>query len=170
MFAFFAFDPLHYEPGFLFWSTVVFVLLFFILAKVGWGPLAKSIEDREAKIRGDIESAEKARDDAEAKLAELNQRLDEANLESRKILDEARDAAEASKQKLMADARSQAEGLRQQAEKDISVARDRAISDIKSQVVDISVSISEKVLGRSVDAADTQRMADEVIARAGGLN
>ncbi|MEQ8766761.1 MAG: ATP synthase F0 subunit B, partial [Planctomycetota bacterium] len=52
------FDPLAVQPGLLFWSIVVFVALFFVLRKVAWGPLTKTIEERESRIKADIESAE----------------------------------------------------------------------------------------------------------------
>lgn len=163
------FNPLHVEQGLLFWSAITFALLFIILKKVAWGPLTKAIDEREAKIRGDIESAEKARAEAEAAQARLKTQLDQAAVEAKKMLDEARATAERARGELIAAARAEADALRAQATKDIANARDKAIADIRTQIVDVAMSVSKRFLTKAVDQKEHERLADEALVKAGDL-
>ena len=158
------------EPGFLIWSAITFAILIGILWKLAWGPLTKMIEEREQKIRDDIESADKARAEAEASMALHKKQLDEAANEAKKILEDAREAGERARQGIIADAESTAEALKVKAEKDIAAARDKAVADLKGIVVDIALEISEKVVTQKMDASEHEKLAGEVLAKAGDLN
>ncbi len=159
-----------FEPGFMIWSAVTFALLVALLWKLGWGPLTQMIEEREQKIRADIAAAEKARKEADAAMAEYQRKLDEAATEAKKTLEAAREAAERAKQSIIDEAESQADALKARAEKDIAAARDRAIADLRAQVVDLAVTISRKVVSEKIDEKEHQRLANEVLAKAGDLN
>ncbi|MCB9831992.1 MAG: F0F1 ATP synthase subunit B [Planctomycetes bacterium] len=159
------FDPLYYETGFLFWSAITFAILLAILYKIGWGPLTKAIEDRESKIRGDIDAAEKARAEAEADMARYKKQLDEAAEEAKRLLQDAREAAERAKESIVTEAKEQAEGLRQQATREIEAARDKAMAEIKGYIVDVAMAASKRFVAGSVDEATHKRLVDEVLAK-----
>lgn len=161
------FDPLHVESGFLFWSAVTFVILLAILYKVGWGPLSKAIEEREGKIRDDIDSAEKARAEAEADMAQYKAQLDQAAEEAKAMLTEAREAAERAKESIMTEAREQADALQAQATREIEAARDKAMAEIKGYIVEVAMAASTKFVSGSIDEAAHQQLVDEVLAKAG---
>ncbi len=163
------FNPLNVEPGLLFWSFVTFIILFLVLRKVAWGPLTQAIEAREEKVQGDIAAAEKSRVEAEARLAEYEKRLEEAAQSAKQVLDQAREAAERAREEILSDARSTAESLRLQAEKDIATARDKAIADIKGQIVEVAMAVSESVLKKAVDQSDHERLTKEVLAQTKGI-
>lgn len=163
------FDPLAVQPGLLFWSIVVFVALFFVLRKVAWGPLTKTIEERESRIKADIESAEKSRVEAEARLAEYEKKLEEAAKEAKQVLEEAREAAGRAREEIVSEARQAAATLKAQAEKDIATAREKAIADIKGQIVEVAMAVSESVLKKAVDQSDHERLTDEVLSRSKGI-
>lgn len=163
------FDPLAFEPGMMFWTAVTFVILLLILRKIAWGPLMKAVEEREEKIRQDIAAAEKARAEAEAAQARLKTQLDQAALEAKRMLDEARATAERARTDIVAQARSEAENLREKAAKDIGAARDKAIADIRTQIVDVAVSVSQRFLGKAIDKKDHERFTDEALVKAGDV-
>lgn len=165
-----SFDPLHVESGFLFWSSISFIILLAVLYRLGWGPLTKTIEDRESKIKGDIDAAETARAEADAALAKYRAQLEEATGEAKRVLEEARQAAERAKQSIVDDAKEQAEAVKAAAQRDIETARKKAIADIRSTVVDVAVAISSKVVSNAVDASEHERLADEVLAKAGDID
>lgn len=165
-----SFDPLHVEPGFLFWSAVTFAILLAILYKIGWGPLTKAIEDRESKVRGDIDAAEKARAEAEADMARYKQQLDQAAEEAKNLLVEAREAAERAKETILTDAREQADSLRNQATREIEAARDKAMAEIKGYIVDVAMAASRKFVAGNVDEGVHKRLVDEVLAKAAENN
>jgi F-type H+-transporting ATPase subunit b len=164
-----SFNPLHFEPGMMFWTSVTFVILLLILRKVAWGPLTKAVEEREEKIRNDIAAAEKARSEAEAAQVRLKTQLDQAAVEAKRLLDEARAAAERAKAEIVNQARTESESLRERAAKDIAAARDKAIADIRGQIVDVAMSVSQRFLSKSIDRKEHERLADEALVKAGDL-
>jgi len=42
------------EPGLLIWTIIIFFLLLLILKKYAWGPLLKSLNDREQSIKDSL--------------------------------------------------------------------------------------------------------------------
>lgn len=158
------FDPLHVESGFLFWSAITFVVLLAILYKIGWGPLTKAIDDREKKVRDDIDAAARSRAEAEAAMTLHRKQLDQAAEEAKALLQQARDAAERAKESILAEAKEQADGLRKQATREIEGARDKAMAEIKSYIVDVAMAASRKYIAGSVDEATHKRLVDEVLA------
>lgn len=165
-----SFDPLHVESGFLFWSAISFILLLAVLYKLGWGPLTKTIEDRESKIKGDIDAAEAARTEAEEALVKYRSQLEESAAEAKRVIEEAREAAERTKQSIIDDAKEQAESLKASATRDIEAAKTKAIADIRSSVVDVAIAISSKVVSNSVDASEHEKLVDEALAKAGDID
>lgn len=165
-----SFDPLHVQPGYLIWSGVTFAILLAILYKVGWGPLTKAIEEREEGIRNDIDEAKKARAEADADMALYKKQLEEASEKARLLLDEAREAAERAKQTILEDANKQADDLKAQAKREIEVATEKAMAEIKGYIVEVAMNASSKFVAGSVDEAAHTKLVDEALSKAGELN
>ena len=162
------FNPLEISTGFMFWSVITFAITLFILTKFGWKPLMESIDAREKKIRDDLEQAEKARAEAEELMKSNKEQLAKAAEEARQLMAETREAGERAKQNLMTEAKEQAEGLKAQAERDIAAARDKAMADIKTHVVEVAMGVSRQVVGGSVDEAEHNRLVEELLKKAKG--
>ncbi len=165
-----SFDPLHVQSGYLIWSAVTFAVLLAILYKVGWGPLTKAIEDREAGIRDDIDAAKKARADADADMALYKKQLAEASEKAKQLLDDARSAAERAKATILEDANEQADSLRAQAKREIEAATEKAMAEIKSYIVDVAMTASTKFVAGAVDEAAHKKLVDSALSKAGELN
>ena len=71
------FNPLEPSFGLTFWGAIVYVILLSLLAKFAWGPITKMIEDREKRIRADLDGAEKARIEGDRRMVEYQRRLDD---------------------------------------------------------------------------------------------
>ena len=156
--------PLSFKTDLAIWSLVVFVLFVLLLKKVAWTPLAAGLDAREQRIRADLEGAETAREQAATMLAEHEAKLAGVQEEVKEILAEARRDAEHTKNEIMAAAQSEAEATRDRALGDIERARDQALKDLFDQVSTQVTAATEHVLGRSLDAADQQRLIAEALA------
>ena len=139
-------DLLIPETGTIFWSFIGFSLAFFILAKFAWKPLLKGLKERDNSIAQALQAAEIAKREVSQLHHESEKMLAEARLERDKIVQEAREL----KDSLLGEAREQA---KKEGRKMIDEARDAirneraaAIHEIKKQVSELSVAISEKVL------------------------
>jgi F-type H+-transporting ATPase subunit b len=156
--------PLSFKTDLAIWSLVVFVLFVFVLKKIAWGPLSAGLDAREQRIREDIAGAESARERAEAMLADHEAKLAGVQEEVKEILAEARGDAEHTKNEIMAAAQSEAEATRDRAIGEIERARDQALKELFDQVSTQVAAATEHVLGRSLDAADQQRLIGEALA------
>ena len=125
------------------------------------------LDERRAQIDTDYADAETARTSAEAKDAELTERLANAKAEAEGIVKEAADIAKARGDKIVEDARATADGIIRQAEEDAELERKRVGETIKEQIVDVSTALAEKMLEREVNADDHKALIDDFIDKIG---
>ncbi|NND51937.1 MAG: F0F1 ATP synthase subunit B, partial [Flavobacteriaceae bacterium] len=93
------------EIGLIFWTTIAFGVLFFVLSKYAWNPILKSVNDRESSIKDALDEAEKARLEMQNLQADNERILKEARAEREAMLKEAREL----KSKMIADAKDEAQ-------------------------------------------------------------
>ncbi len=157
-------DVSSFSIGLATYTAIVFIGLCGLLYKFAWGPISEGLDKRESGIREDIASAERAREQAATMLSDHEAKLAGVQEEVKEILAEARRDAEHTKTEIMAAAQSEAEATRDRALGDIERARDQALKDLFDQVATQVASATEHVLGRSLDAADQQRLIAEALA------
>lgn len=89
-------------PGFglLFWTTITFMFLLFVLSKFAWKPILNAVKEREEAIDGALEAAEKAKNDLMSLKSSNEDLLKEARAEREQILIEAREIKKTQFQKL----------------------------------------------------------------------
>ncbi|SMP09868.1 F0F1 ATP synthase subunit B [Chryseobacterium profundimaris] len=146
------------EPGIglLFWMTLTFVILLFLLAKFAWKPIVNAINDRETSIVDALNQATLARKEMET-LKEDNERIiREAKIERDAILKEAREI----KDRIVGEAKdvAKAEGdkMIEAAKQTINAEKNAAMSDIKAQIGTLSVNIAESILKQKLDNSEAQ--------------
>ena len=157
-------DVSSFSIGLATYTAIVFIGLCGLLYKFAWGPISEGLDKRESGIREDIASAERAREQAATMLSDHEAKLAGVQEEVKEILAEARRDAEHTKTEIMAAAQIEAEATRDRALGDIERARDQALKDLFDQVATQVASATEHVLGRSLDAADQQRLIAEALA------
>jgi F-type H+-transporting ATPase subunit b len=160
------FNPLEVGDGsLLFWQLIIFALLFFLLLWKVWGPLMRTVNERERRIQGDIDSAEAARREAEAARERLRVELDQASDSARRLLAEAEERAAKLRQEMEEEARVQAQAMIRKAQGQIEAEKAQAVREIRDQVVELSVEITRRLLRRDVGREDHLREAEALIAR-----
>lgn len=150
-------DLLIPETGTIIWAFIGFSITFLILAKFAWKPLLNGLKERDNNIAQALQAAEIAKRDVSLLHTESEKLLAEAKAERDKIVQEAR----ALKESLLNEAREQAkkEGHKmiEDARNAIKNERAAAIQDIKKQVAELSVSISEKILMHELTDTEKQK-------------
>ena len=142
--------------GLIFWTLLAFGIVFFILAIYAWKPILKSLNQREKNISDAILSTEKVKQEM-ASLKNENEILLAKAREERAIM--MREAKE-TRDKIISEAREQA---RIETNKIIAGAQDAinqqkmaAITDLKNQVGNLVIEVSEKVLRRELNNKEEQ--------------
>ena len=146
-----SFNPIEFDPSALVLTWITFLVALSILTKVCWKPLLGAVKAREDRIADNIESAEKARTDAEELLAKYEQQIAKAKDEVNGLIEEGRVSAEKVKKEIMEKAQADAEAARERASKEIQLATDQALSQIRTEAIDLSISIASRILERSMD-------------------
>lgn len=152
------------ELGLIVWTTLVFCILFFLLAKFAWKPILKAVKDREASIEDALNAAE----EATRKMAELKSNnealLNEARIERDAMLKEARDVKDKIISEAKAIANAEGDKIIASAKETINHEKLAAITELKNQVATLSIEIAEKILKEELSSADKQKaMIDNVV-------
>jgi F-type H+-transporting ATPase subunit b len=150
--------------GLMIWTLVVFFVTFLLLKRVAFPAISKALDKRQKGIEEAIDTAERTRQEADKLLAEYRERLKEARTQADEIVQRARQAAETHEtesrqhgQELIADAQKRAE-------REIDAATERALSDLRREVADLTVTATEKVTRKTLSEADQRRLVDEALA------
>ncbi|MBN2482005.1 MAG: F0F1 ATP synthase subunit B [Bacteroidales bacterium] len=150
-------DLLIPEIGIIFWMIISFSIAFFILAKYAWKPIVNALKERDTSIAEAIKDAEKARLEVSRLQTESEKILSQAKDESDKIIQEARDFKESVLSEANELAKKQTHKMIEEARKAIINERTAALYEIKKQVSELSVAISEKILMQELKDPDKQQ-------------
>jgi F-type H+-transporting ATPase subunit b len=134
------------DLGLIVWMTLSFLILFVLLRIFAWKPVLKMLNDREEKINVALNEANLAREQMKQLTADNERLLLEAKDERDAILNEARKVS----QKMYDDAKTKAQEESQRiiasAKEDILIEKQKAITDIRNKIAEISLEIAEKVI------------------------
>ncbi len=149
-------DLLTPDLGLLFWQVVVFLGLFLILRVFAWKPITESLNERENNIQSALDLAEKTRLEMTALKADNEKLLAQARSEREIILRGAKETAD----KMVADSRDRAESegkrILEQAREAMQNERQALVTQMKKEVVTLSLDIAEKVLRKELSDKSTQ--------------
>lgn len=143
--------------GLLFWTGLVFCLLFFLLAKFAWKPILSAVNEREQKIAQALELAEKTKAEMTALKAENDQILKDARAERDQLLKEAKEAANGLVEAAKSKAKDEANKIVEAARQTISSEKAAAMAELKNHVASLSLEIAEKVVRQELSSDDKQK-------------
>ena len=154
--------------------TALFVLLntltiFFVASKFLFKPVMKIIADRQNEIDGMYSAAGAARDEAEAMKAEYTAKLSDANAASDRIIKDAVVRAQRREEDIIRQANAEAQAIVDKAVADAVLEKKKAINDAKDEISGISLAIAEKVVERSLAAADQEKLIGDFLNNLGDV-
>jgi len=154
-------EALGINLGYLISQIVNFTLLAVLLYFVAYKPILRMLDERSERIKQGLEDAESASRRAAEMEQEFELRLAESRKEGQEIIAQATQMSEKARQEILESARQEARAQVEKAKEEIARERDLAMSELRQQVADLSLSISEKVIGESLD----QQRQRELVAR-----
>jgi F-type H+-transporting ATPase subunit b len=142
--------------GLIFWTTIVFGILLFILRLVAWKPIIKSVNAREREIRDALAESKLAREEMAQLKSDNEKIIQQAKLERDEILKEAREL----KDKIIGEAKTNAEKqsaiLLEQAKKNIEDEKAIVFNQLKNEMAQVSIEMAEKILGKELSDKTSQ--------------
>ena len=139
------------DPGLVFWTLINFGIFLFILLKLGTKPIIKALNNREETIKNSIEDTEKANSEAKKFLEESQKKLDEAQREMSEIIAKGREQAEQNIRKATEEAEKVKKQKVEEATREIEQSKDKALHELRSEVADMVIIATEKIIGETVD-------------------
>jgi F-type H+-transporting ATPase subunit b len=157
-------DLLSPNYGLMFWTLVIFAVLFFVLAKFAFGPITKAVEAREQALEDAIESAKRDRDEAARLLAEQRAALDSTRGEAQKLIADARSAAERVRAELIEQAHTEQTNMLDRARREIEAEKAGAIAQLRREAVDLAIAGASRVIDRNLDQAANRQLVESFLA------
>jgi F-type H+-transporting ATPase subunit b len=146
------------DPGLFIWTIITFLVLLWLLAKFAWKPLLALLEKREETIRNSLKDAEKAREELEASNKKTEELMAEAREEVQGIISAGRAVAEKLQDDLVKKAKEKADILIAESKRQIQSEKDEALSEIKSEVVTLSLEIASKLIEKNLSDKDNREI------------
>jgi F-type H+-transporting ATPase subunit b len=151
--------------GLTIWTIVLFALFAAVLARFGWGPLLRAVEDREKSVRDTVEGAQRAQSEAHALLAQHKELLQQARREREEMIKQAMAEAQQLRADLLAQARADAEHLMQKAKDQIERETRAALQELRLQIVDLAVEAAGKIVVSSLTPDAQRKLVEDFIAK-----
>jgi F-type H+-transporting ATPase subunit b len=156
-------EQLGINLGYLVSQIVNFTLLAVLLYFVAYKPVLRMLDERSARIKKGLEDAEESSRRAAQMEQEFERRLDEARREGQDIIAQATRMSEKARQDILEKAREEAQAQIEKAKDEIARERDLAMSELRQQVADLSLAISRKVIGATLDEKRQRQLIAEFL-------
>jgi F-type H+-transporting ATPase subunit b len=152
--------------GLMIWTVLAFLIAFYILRRFAFPRIEEALDRRRLAIEGSIDSAERAKREADQLLEEYRARLREAREQAEDIVVRARRAGESLQEESKADARRYRDELMESTRRDIQQETRRSLDQIRKEVASLTVLATEKVTRKSLTPDDHRRLIEEALEEA----
>ena len=142
-------------------AIVVFILFFLLAAKFVWPHILTGLDQREQKLKNDLDAAEEAREQANQALAQYEEELKKARAEASEMIAQARQDAKVAAEELRSNNVRELAELKSNAASEIQSAKQAAIGEIHAEASSLSIAIASKILQREISVDDQQQIVKE---------
>lgn len=147
-------------------AIAVFVMFLF-LSYLLFNPARDMLKKREERVKGNIDSANKAKADAEKLREDYENRLRAIHKEEDAILSAARKKALESEARIIEDAKAEAAGIIARANRQVELERKKAEDDIKKEIITVASMIAGKVVKGNIDVSIQDSLIDDTLNEIG---
>jgi F-type H+-transporting ATPase subunit b len=149
-------------------TIVVFVLFLLLAMKFVWPHILKGLDERDQKLRDDLDAAEEARQQAKSALSEYELELSKARAEASEMIAKARQDAKSAAEELRSNNARELAEMKTAATADINAAKKAAIGQLHQEASSLAVAIAGRILDREISADDQKTLVDESLAEMTG--
>lgn len=147
------------------YGAIAFVIVLVVVSRFAMPRLNQLLDERAASIQGQMEEAEKARQEAEAEKREYQEQMADAKGEANRVIEEAKQTAEQLRRDIVAKAEDEAEAIKARAQAEADQERERLVSELRGEVGRLSVELAGRIVGKELDESRHQDLVDEYITK-----
>ena len=148
-------------------ALVAFLVILVIMAKLVWPSVLEMMEKRQQKIQDDLDAAERSKIEAAEEAKSYEAKILEAHHEADAIVAKAKKEAEEVRSAVLAKAQREAADIIAKAHGAVDSERHKAMIELSSSVVDLSVEIASKIIGNDLSVEEQRRLAEKYLAEVG---
>jgi F-type H+-transporting ATPase subunit b len=150
--------------GLMFWTLIVFLILFAILGKLVFPKITAAVEARERALEEAIEGAKRDRDEAARILAEQQKGIEAARTEAQKIIVEGRQIGEKLRADMIEETHQQQQAMLERAQREIEGAKENAIADLRREAIELAIAGASKVIEQNLDDQSNRKIVESFLA------
>jgi len=151
-------------------GIIAFAVIFFVIWKWALPALTQTRDKRSIEIKGRLEAAEEARQQAETLRKDYEDHLAQARDEANRIVEAARQSGESARKDILAKAETEADSIKERAQAELQGERERVAGQLRSRVAGLSLDVAERVVGQSMDRDAQQALVEQFIDELGGVD
>lgn len=138
-------------------------ILFFLMYKLAWKPVKKILDERSDYEQSKLEEAEKLQAENEKVASQAKEVILDANKTAEEIVREARVEAQEIKDEMILEGKKEAQSIIDNTQKDIELQKAKMMKDVQEQLVDATISATEKMLQTNIDPEIEKENIDSFI-------
>ena len=148
-------------------ALIAFLIILAVLAKLVWPPVLEMMEKRQQKIQSDLDAAERSKLQAAEEAKSYEAKILDAHHEADAIVARAKKEAEEVRSAVLAKAQREAADIIAKAHGAVDSERHKAMIELSSSVVDLSVEIASKIIGNDLSVEEQRKLAEKYLAEVG---
>ncbi len=148
-------------------SLLAILFLFTMMSYLLFNPAKKMLKDRQERIKNDIDTARKDKEEAAAVKEEYDQKLKGIEKEAEEILSEARQKALKNEAKIVVEAKEEAARIIKRANEEALLEKKRVMDEAKQEMIAIASMMAGKVVAASIDTSIQDTLVDETLKEIG---
>jgi len=145
------------------WFWLIFVVFVVVLWKAAWKLVSRMLDERRQGIQKALDDAEAARRDLEAAAGTQRQLIEEGRRRAADITTRADEFSQRLAEEIREKARDASEKMIENARIQIERQKEKAISDLRSEVVDLAVSVASKLIEQNLDDDRNQKLVKDYV-------
>lgn len=146
-------------------QIVNFTVLLIVLRLVAYKPILRILDERRERIAAGLALAEQSKDQAEQANRQAQEQIEAARREGQAIIAQAQQIGARLQEEARQQAQAQAEALLARARNEIQLERDSAISELRREFADLTITAAEKVINQSLDRQAHRRLIEDALAQ-----
>jgi F-type H+-transporting ATPase subunit b len=157
------------QVNLMFWTLLVFALLYFILSRYAFGPIMAAVEKREKALEEAIDAAKRDRDAAAKLLQEHQAAIEAARGEGQKLIADSRAVAEKLRTDLIEQTHREQQDMLERARRELESEKVRAIAEMRREAVDLALAGATKVIEQNLQTDSNRRLVESYLSQLGNL-
>jgi len=152
------------QSNLMFWTLLIFLVLFYLLTKFAFRPITAAVEARERSLEEALAAAKRDRDEAAQLLAEHRAQIESARGEAQKVIADARGIAEKMRNDMLEKAHAEEQATVERAVGEIQREKERAVAELRREAVEMAIAGASRVIEENLDSDKNRKLVEAFLS------